>query len=470
MTTTVRLPNSWRPRSYQLASWRAWEQGCKRELLVWHRRAGKDDVALHKAAVAAHLRPANYWHMLPEYAQARKAVWDAVNPHSGKRRIDEAFPHELRSRTDSQTMTIGLKCGSQWGLVGSDRPDSLVGSTLGGLTYSEWALSNPTSWAYLAPILAESGGWASFITTPRGRNHVKSMLDGARKDDWRNGGRWWSEVLTIDDTGVISREVVEEARAEYHALYGEEAGNALIEQEYYCSFEASVLGAYYGKELIAAEKEGRICKVEWARGVPVNVSWDIGVSDYTSLWCYQEFHGRINVLASYSATDYAVDHYVDWLNDQPWAGGYGWDAIPPDARQREWTNAGPDGLAKTRVMTMKELGRNPRVLPSQRVADGINAARRVLRVCYFDEERCASGLEALREYRREWDDNLKMFKDTPLHNWASHPADSFRYLALATTNVPAPQPEQQAPQIRGPRTFNEMIRMQQARRGGMERV
>jgi phage terminase large subunit len=102
----LRLPFNWKPRPYQLAAWNAWEGGIKRSLLVWHRRAGKDEISLHKAAVAGHERVANYWHCLPMYEQARKAIWEAVNPHSGKRRIDEAFPHEIRARTDYSSMTL----------------------------------------------------------------------------------------------------------------------------------------------------------------------------------------------------------------------------------------------------------------------------------------------------------------------------------------------------------------------------
>ena len=138
------IPNIWLPRIYQRPAWAAWrKRGIRRSLLVWHRRAGKDDVALHKAAVAAHVRVATYWHLLPEYEQARKAIWAAVNPHTGMRRIDEAFPLELRESTDEQEMFIRFKIGSTWQVIGCDNYDSLVGTPPAGIVFSEWAQANP---------------------------------------------------------------------------------------------------------------------------------------------------------------------------------------------------------------------------------------------------------------------------------------------------------------------------------------
>jgi phage terminase large subunit len=453
---TIRLPNNWLPRPYQLPSWKAWERGCKRLLLIWHRRAGKDDMALNITAVAAHQRVANYWHCLPMYEQARKAIWEAINPHTGKRRIDEAFPLELRKRTDNGSMTIEFKSGSIWKVVGSDNPNSLVGAPPAGIVFSEWALANPSAWAYLAPILAENGGWAIFITTPRGRNHVKSMLDMARKSE-----AWFSEVLTPDDTG-FPLALIEEQRSEYHGIFGEDAGDALIDQEYWCSFEAAILGAYFGREMLNAEREKRIGKVEWEPDLPVHTVWDIGVGDSTSIWFYQQHMNQIRVIDYYEASGYAVPHYVDLLNEKPYS--YGTDWLPHDAKVREWTNAQPDGTAKTRVQTLIELGRNPRVVPLASLDDSINAARRLIPHSVFDETKCARGLECLRQYRREWDDDNKVFRKTPLHDWSSHGASAWRYLAMAVEPIvvkkPKPAPEARLLQDI---TFDEMIKRQERR-------
>src|SRR5262245_40451216 len=154
-------------------------------------------------------------------------------------------------------MFIQLSNGSTWQVIGSDNYHSLVGTPPAGIVFSEWARANPGAWAYLAPILVENGGWAVFITTPIGRNHAKDLLDMARSDP-----AWFWEVQTVDDSGSISREIVEQQRKEYHAIFGVDAGDALIEQEYWCSFEAAVLGAYWGREMAAAEREGRICTVD----------------------------------------------------------------------------------------------------------------------------------------------------------------------------------------------------------------
>jgi len=262
----IELPYGWRPRGYQRDLWDFLERGGKRASEIWHRRSGKDDVCLHWTAVAAHERVATYWHMLPEFAQGRKAIWTAVNPQTGKRRIDEAFPDELRANTNDDDMFIRFLNGSTWQVVGSDRFDAAVGSPPAGITFSEWALSNPAAWAYLAPILVENGGWAIFITTSRGRNHAKTMHDMARVTPG-----WHAQILTVNDTG-FAKHLVEAQRKEYHAIFGEEAGDALIEQEYYCSFDAAVRGSYWGKELAAAEREGRVGKVDIDSSHPVHTA------------------------------------------------------------------------------------------------------------------------------------------------------------------------------------------------------
>ena len=159
ITATIRLPNGWRPRDYQRPLWSYLRGGGLRADMAWHRRSGKDDVSLHWAAIASAKRVGNFWHMLPEANQARKAIWEAVNPHTGKKRIDEAFPKALRASTRDTDMRIEFKNGSTWQVVGSDNYDSLVGTTPIGVVFSEWSLAKPDAWTYLRPILAENGGW-----------------------------------------------------------------------------------------------------------------------------------------------------------------------------------------------------------------------------------------------------------------------------------------------------------------------
>lgn len=434
----IRLPHLWTPRHYQMAAWTAWEQGYKRESLIWHRRAGKDDYALHKTAVAAHppthgrglpgQRIANYWHCLPEYAQGRKAIWDAINPHTGKRRIDEAFPPEIRKRTDSQTMSIEFLNGSSWKVVGSDDPNSLVGAPPFGIVFSEWALSNPLAWAYLAPILEENGGWASFITTARGRNHAFRLHQTALGSE-----DWYAETLTVDDTGAVSKETVEKARREYIGIFGPEQAQSLIDQEYYCSFEAAVLGSYWGPDILRAEQQGRIRELWHDPDLPVHTAWDIGVRDDTGVWLFQVNGKRVHVLEYIRAQNKWVGFYVKELMRRGEERGYRWgnDYVPQDAKVREWTNEGPNDEAKTRIQTMIELGRRPIPAPAYRLADGIDAGRRIINWCVFERDLCDYGLESLRGYKKEWDEKVREFKKTPLHDWTSHGATAFITLAMS---------------------------------------
>lgn len=423
---TVRLPNEWRPRSYQRPAWDALERGTKRALLVWHRRAGKDDLILHRTAVAAHERTANYWHCLPKYEQARKAIWEAINPHSGKRRIDEAFPPEIRARTDNSSMVIELKCGSMWRVVGSDNPDSLVGAPPAGISFSEWAICNPSSWAYLAPILAENNGWATFITTPRGRNHVKTMYDMAKANP-----DWFAQILRAADTGAVSPELIEGQRIEYHSIYGVDEGDALIEQEYNCSFEGAILGAYYGREMLLVEQQNRITEVKIDENVPVNTSWDLGKGDHMAVWCWQYVAGQIRIVDYLQGQRSFIPDYCDLLNER---GYHGNDIVPHDAKVPEL------GSGRTRIETMVLKNRKPVLCPNHRVDDGINAVRLMLPKVWFNEATTREGCEALRQYSKEWDDDKKTFKDLPLHDWASHGADAFRYLGMGWKLVDQPEP------------------------------
>ncbi len=241
MAAAISLPNNWRPRPYQLPAWSYLENGGKHAELIWHRRSGKDEIALHRTAVAAFERPATYWHMLPEAAQARKAIWDAVNPHTGIRRIDEAFPLTIRETTREHEMMIKFINGSTWQLVGSDNFNSLIGSPPAGIVYSEWALADPMARAILRPILAENNGWQIFITTPRGKNHAYTTYKAAKNDNDA-----FAQVLTARNTEAMSEEQLAKELASYKADFGADAGEALFEQEYLCSFEAAILGAYYG--------------------------------------------------------------------------------------------------------------------------------------------------------------------------------------------------------------------------------
>ena len=431
MARRIELPNGWKPRDYQQDLWRYLHGGGKRAIEIWPRRHGKDEVALHWTACALHEKVGNYWHLLPQQNQARKAIWDAVNPHTGKRRIDEAFPIELRETTRNDEMFIRFKCGSTWQVLGSDNYDALVGTPPYGVVFSEWALSNPQAWSILRPILAENGGWALFITTPRGRNHAKRMYDMASEED----SGWHASHLTSLDTGVFSDETLAQELRELVSERGDTDGQAIFDQEYMCSWSAALPGAYYARVIDQLERDGAIGRVPFNPARQVHTAWDLGAADTFVIWFMQRTAtggwGAIDYIAN---TSKGVDWYVAEISGNTdesqhrKAYVYGEHLLPHDADHQ---NVGLTEAASI-ADTVRKLGlKNVRVVPrTPSVANDINEVRKILPVCAFDETRCAHGIDALRSYRRVWDEKLKTYKDTPLHDWASHPADAFRTFAM----------------------------------------
>jgi phage terminase large subunit len=429
----VSVPNNWRPRLYQRPLWDYLERGGRRAIGFWHRRAGKDDVLLNRTAVAAFERPAAYWTALPEYAQARKAIWTAVDPHTGKRRIDQAFPRELRETTSEQEMFIRFVNGSTWQLVGSDRYDSLVGSGVAGVTFSEFALANPAAWGYIRPMLEENNGWAAFITTPRGNNHAKSLYDMAKNDP-----RWFTEVLSVNETGALDSEQQREALIEYQAIYGLEFGLALYNQEYLCDFSGAMIGAYWGAEVNRAEREGRIKTFEIDWNHPVHTAWDLGKAVNNPIWCFQVIAGVPRIVDFYRPDSDDLADWVKWLDDK---GYHGTDYVPHDIIVTEW------GSKRTRLEILQAMRRKPKRLPMVSVADGLQAGRETINKAWFrDDPGVMLGVEGLRNYRREWDDERKTFRDTPVKDWAEHIGSAFRYLGLAWKDVAPPAPVQKRPE------------------------
>lgn len=444
MPTTIRLPNSWTPRTYQKPLWNYLERGGRRADVVWHRRAGKDDVTLNRAAVAAFERVGTYWHMLPEAAQARKAIWDAINPHTGKRRIDESFPRELRETTREQDMLIRFVNGSTWQVLGSDNYDRLVGSPPVGIVFSEWALAKPDAWTYTRPIIAENGGWVVKIWTPRGRNHATRSFE-ARETD----AGWFTQRLSAVETGVFSAEQLARERDELIRDSGSvEEGDAKYRQEYLVDFDAAVPGSYYGAALAAAQVSGRIGRFPYDPALPVNTAWDIGIDDYTAIWFLQENGREVRAIDYYETSGEGAEAIVSAalpeLIPDPQkrldalagigrsAYRYGTHFLPHDVMVREWGGGG-----KTRYQTLTELG----VKPIRRGAplgpqERINAGRRLLPAVSFDAERCSVGLDRLRNYRRSWNKTLMVY-GPPLHDENSHGADAFGEFAVNCRIVPA---------------------------------
>lgn len=443
MSEIVLPANGWEPRPYQMNAWAALERGVKRLALAWHRRAGKDDVCLHWTATAAMERVGPYWHMLPQANQARKAIWDAVNPRTGRRRIDDAFPAEIRESTRETDMFIRFKNGSTWQVVGSDNYDALVGSPPVGIVFSEYALADPAAWGLLRPILAENNGWALFISTTRGRNHFHKLVEYAKKAD-----DWYGETLTVEDTGAISAEAIKKERRELEAERGEQEAEAIIAQEYYCDADASIPGSYYGALMSKAFKEERIGTFPWLPKEPVGTAWDLGHGDSTVIWCFQQPEGgRVRIIDCISGSGVGIDWYAKKLAARPYVfADHIWPHDGGHKNIRDINDA-------TLKVTAESLGIRPlRVLDNGvSVEHGIQAVRDMLPLCEFNEcpipfedetpeqakQRMARGLDALKLYRRIWDEKLQRFSDTPLHDWASDFADGFRYLARGRKPFPS---------------------------------
>ena len=427
---SVSMPNNgWQPRDYQRKAWQALSGGIKRALLCWHRRAGKDDFCLHWAATQMVQRTGNYWHMLPKYAQARLAIWEAVNPHTGLRRIDEAFPKELRTRTNSQNMTIEFVNGATWRLVGSDNYNKLVGAPPVGITASEYALADPRCWAYLRPILRENGGWAAFISTPRGRNHFYRMFAEAEQDP-----DWFVQRLTVGDTHLLGAEALAKERAEYVREYGEDDGDSFFRQEYYCDFDAALVGTYFAKAISQAQEGGRITSVPYDPRLLVHTSWDLGMDDDTAIWFWQVSGQQVRVIDYLHARYTQLSEYASLLRAKSYA--YGDHNLPHDVQITDISATG----GMSRKDTLEALGLRVQVVPRVSAkADAINAIRNVLPRCVFDATKCKAGLDSLAQYRRAWDHERKVFADKPLHDWTSHGVDAFDGMARSINSLASTQ-------------------------------
>jgi hypothetical protein len=413
----VDLPAAvWTPREYQLDLWRYLRGGGQRADVVAHRRWGKDEVGLHWAALAASQRTGSYWHLLPEASQGRKAIWDAVNPHTGKRRIEEAFPPQLRPKRHDADMMIELGNGSTWQVAGSDNYDSLVGSSPAGVVFSEWSLAKPEAWSFIRPILAENGGWALFLWTPRGRGHATRAFESRRL----RPDEWFTLRSPATGTDVFSREQLERERAELIAELGsEEEGEARYASEYLVDFDAAAPGAYYASLLAQADREGRVGRVPYDPALKVDTAWDLGIDDYTAVWFFQQAGREVRAIDYFETSGEGLQAVVrQALAGKPYV--FGTHHLPHDVMVRELGAAG-----RSRFETLGGLGVSPiSVGAAMDPEERINAGRLMIPMTWFDAGKCAGGLERLRGYRKRWNRATHSYGG-PLHDQASHGADAF---------------------------------------------
>lgn len=429
--------------------WTYLENGGTRADVVAHRRWGKDDVSLHRTAVAAHERVGTYWHMLPEAAQARKAIWDAINPRTGKRRIDEAFPKELRASTREQDMLIRFKCGSTWQVLGSDNYDSFVGSPPIGVVFSEWGLARPDGWNYIRPILLENGGWAVFIWTPRGRNHATRAWEARAKDP-----EWYTAKLPATETPVFTKEQLAKELKELIDEAGSvQEGKAKYGSEYLVDFDSAVPGSYYALEMQTLDTAGRINdNIAYDPRFPVDTMWDLGIDDYTAIWFFQRVaHDKFHIIDFYETSDAGLDLIVeeaftpwkikdlerrhDFMEDREWKKTFkqGMNYLPHDVMVRELGAGG-----RTRRQTLTSLGiKNIRVGIARDPEERINASRRMLPFVYFRESTTKPGRDHLKQYHKKWNQSMGVFTG-PSHDEHSHAADAFGEGAV-NSRLPTPK-------------------------------
>jgi len=372
--------------------------------LVCHRRAGKTVATINDVIARASYtskKNARYAYVAPFYRQAKDVAWEYLKEFGGSA-ITKIRESQLR---------VELFNGAWITLYGADNPDALRGLYLDGIILDEAGDMRPSLWSdVILPTLVDRSGWAVFIGTPKGKNHFFDIYERSIKD-----AKWFSMMLKASESGIISEEDLEEVRA-----LQEEASYL---QEFECSFDASVKGAYYNDMFVENDIVGT---APYDPAYKVSVASDLGKSDSTAFWFFQQTHHTgLQIIDYYEADGKDLDHYFMMFESKPYAYETIW--LPHDA------------VAKTlqsKKSTIEQFiewvdGRwYVKKVPKLGVQHGIDATRKVLKQSWFDEVKCHAGINALRAYKRRYNEMLKCYSETPQHDWASNGADAFRYLAL----------------------------------------
>ena len=412
----VTVPHLFEPRDKQFSFLRAMDSGTDRAVLVWHRRYGKDTVCFNFMIKKAWERVGNYYYFFPTYKQGRMVIWDGRGK-DGHKFLDHIPEQIIKGTPNKSEMKVELINGSIIQIIGLDKFDSKMGTNPMGCVFSEYSLQNPAAWDHIRPILRENKGWAVFNFTPRGRNHAHKLYKMAKGNP-----KWFCEVLTIKDTGLLTEEDIEEER-----LSG--MSDNMILQEFFCDFTAANDGAYYGIQMREAHEKNRIGEVRFDPELPVDTWWDLGINDATAIWFTQTLRSprEIRVIDYYENTDEGLGHYFGILQQKILSEHYvyGSHYAPHDIKVRELTSG------TSRKETAKKMGVDFKIAPNESVAEGIEAVRQIIPVCWFDEEKCKRGIDALESYHKKWNDIHKTFSNSPTDDWSSHAADAFRYMALS---------------------------------------
>jgi len=410
----IRLP--YRPREQFKALHR---RKSRWAICVTHRRAGKTVACINELVLATgkcrRLFP-RFAYIAPHLNQAKDVAWSYLKEYTATipgRRVNES------------ELWVELPGGARIRLYGADNPERLRGLYLDGVILDEFGDMDPAVWTQVVrPMLSDRNGWACFIGTPRGRNAFHALWTRAGEDR-----DWYRLELKASKTRLLDAKELADAR---RMLSDDEYA-----QEYECSFDAAVRGAYWAKELKAIEEAGQITKVPHDPALPVHTGWDLGYRDSTVIWFFQVLGKETRVIDVVKGEGENLGWYVQRLQERPELHGHkgnwvwGRHYLPHDVKAPEL------GTGKTRLEKLETLGIRTTVVENIPVADGIQAVRDLLPTCWFDAERCKDGLEALRMYRRDFDPRREEYFTSPRHDWTSHYADAFRYFAVGHREMPA---------------------------------
>ena len=374
-------------------------------VIIAHRRFGKTVAAINdliKDALTIPLPKVRVAYIAPYYSQAKAIAWDYLQEYTQDVEGVEYNTSELR---------VDFPNGARIRLFGADNADTLRGLYFDHVVLDEPADFPARAWpTVIRPALADRKGKATFIGTPKGKNQFYETYVNAKQNK-----NWYTAMFKSSETGLLDPEELEEAK--------KAMGEDRFEQEFECSFEAAIQGAYYAKEMKKASADGRVSGVPYDPSIGVVTSWDLGIGDSTAIWFAQYVGQEVHLIDYYESSGVGLDHYAKVLSET----GYHFEEhiLPHDVRVKEL------GTGKSRLETLDSLGiKNVKIAPKLGIDDGIQAARSMLNKCWFDDEKCERGIEALLQYRREFDERLKTWRGRPLHDWTSHGADSFRYLAV----------------------------------------
>jgi len=405
--------DKFQPRDYQLPVFEALEKhGYKKLVVIWPRRSGKDMVGFNLIIRAAHRRVGTYYYVFPTFSAGRRILWDAID--SSSNRVLDYLPKELVESRHEQQMRIKLRNGSLIQIIGSDNFDNtLIGTNPVGMIFSEYALQDEQAYAFSKPILAANNGWCCFLSTPRTKNHLWTLWNIAIA----NPKIWFSNMLTVKETGHISEE---EIQADIER--GEISWD-IAQQEYYCSFDVGVAGGVYTTTIDRMKLNNQVSNVPWLPQHRVNTAWDIG-NDMTCIVFFQVVGLVVHVIDYYQNSGEQLEHYVNIINAKQYT--YGRHYFPFDMRITEW-----GGKKYTRVEKARQLGIKADIVESVGLDDGIEFTKSSMAKIWIDETKCKQLLDALGNYRYEYDKRLARYKDKPLHDKWSHGSDAFRYMCLS---------------------------------------